>query len=107
MHSPTEQIDMSKLSITLKIAGKQYPLSIDSDKEELYRLAEREVNERFTTLFKAGFKDFDRTDCLALAALQISHDYIENRLSRSLGDQQVEQLSTLDTRLDAYLNRVK
>lgn len=98
---------MSKLSITLKIAGKQYPLSIDSEKEELYRLAEREVNDRFTKLSKAGFKDFDRTDCLALAALQISHDYIENRLSRSLGDEQVERLSALDARLDAYLNRIK
>ena len=50
---------MSKQSITLKIAGKQYPLSVDSRQEELYRLAEREINERFSRIEKAKFKDFN------------------------------------------------
>ena len=53
---------MSKQSITLKIAGKQYPLSVDSRQEELYRLAEREINERFSRIEKAKFKDFKRDD---------------------------------------------
>ena len=57
---------MSKQSITLKIAGKQYPLSVDSRQEELYRLAEREINDRFSRIEKAKFKDFKREDCLAL-----------------------------------------
>ena len=35
---------MAKQAITLKIAGKSYPFNIESGKEEMYRLAEREVN---------------------------------------------------------------
>ena len=35
---------MAKQAITLKIAGKSYPFTIESGKEEMYRLAEREVN---------------------------------------------------------------
>ncbi|MBQ7791644.1 MAG: cell division protein ZapA [Rikenellaceae bacterium] len=97
---------MSKQSITLKIAGKQYPLSVDARQEELYRMAERELNERFSRIEKAKFKDFKRDDCLALAALQISFDFIETRLSRSLGDEQVEQLAELDSKLDQYLNQL-
>ena len=72
---------MSKQSITLKIAGKQYPLSVDARQEELYRLAEREINERFSRIERAKFKDFKREDCLALAALQISFD---QRLSKGM-----------------------
>ena len=35
---------MAQQAITLKIAGKSYSLNIESEKEEVYRLAEREVN---------------------------------------------------------------
>ena len=35
---------MAQQAITLKLAGKSYSLNIDSEKEEMYRLAEREVN---------------------------------------------------------------
>jgi hypothetical protein len=38
--------------------------------------------------------------------LQISFDFIETRLSRSLGDEQVEQLAELDSKLDQYLNQL-
>ena len=36
---------MAKQAITLKIAGKSYPFNIESGKEEIYRLAEREVKK--------------------------------------------------------------
>ena len=35
---------MAKQKISLKVGGKAYQMTIDSDKEEIYRLAEREVN---------------------------------------------------------------
>ena len=43
---------MAKQKINLKVAGKAYSLTIDSDKEEVYRLAEREVNTNLATLQK-------------------------------------------------------
>lgn len=39
---------MAKQNITVKIIGKPYPLAIDGEKEELYRLAEREINAYVT-----------------------------------------------------------
>ncbi len=36
---------MAKQAIKLKVGGKSYSLNIDSEKEELYRLAERELNQ--------------------------------------------------------------
>ena len=39
---------MSKLTITLKIAGGNYPFTIEAAEEELYRKAERLVAERMS-----------------------------------------------------------
>ena len=97
---------MSKLSITLAIAGKKYPLTIDQEREEEYRQAEREVNLRFSQIKEARFEGFQDKDNLALAALQISLDYIKSRVSRSLDDGDIERLKKLDGRLDDCLNRL-
>ena len=56
---------MAKQAITLKIAGKSYPFNIESGKEEMYRLAEREVNsylaaDKTTELSRTGTT---RTTC--------------------------------------------
>ena len=47
---------MAKQNITVKIIGKPYPLAIDGEKEELYRLAEREINAYVTRIEQAHFK---------------------------------------------------
>ena len=44
---------MAKQKITLKVDNKPYQMTIDSDKEEIYRLAEREVNANISKLKKA------------------------------------------------------
>ena len=56
---------MAKQNITVKIIGKPYPLAIDGEKEELYRLAEREINAYVTRIEQAHFKGFSKEDCLA------------------------------------------
>ena len=43
---------MAKQKINLKVAGKAYSLTIDSEKEEIYRLAERDVNSNVGKLQK-------------------------------------------------------
>ena len=63
---------MAKQNITVKIIGKPYPLAIDGEKEELYRLAEREINAYVTRIEQAHFKGFSKEDCLAMAAFQIA-----------------------------------
>ena len=48
---------MAQQAITLKLAGKSYSLNIDSEKEEMYRLAEREVNSYLAAINQNNFKN--------------------------------------------------
>ena len=61
-------------AIKLKIAGKSYSFTLKheaneeqslAEKEELYRLAEREVNAYVTRFEKAKYEGFSTQDCLA------------------------------------------
>lgn len=47
---------MAQQAITLKIAGKSYSLNIESEKEEVYRLAEREVNNYLAAIKQNNFR---------------------------------------------------
>ena len=50
---------MAKQAITLKIAGKSYPFNIESGKEEMYRLAEREVNSYLALIKQQNIKNWN------------------------------------------------
>lgn len=92
-----------KFNIKLTIAGKSYPLTIEREKEEKYRRAEREINT-LVSMYKTRFRA-EPEDYLAMAALQISVNNVEMEMSRSLGDD-IDKLVELDTRLDNYLNNI-
>ncbi len=90
---------MSKLSITLKIAGGSYPFTIEREQEELYRQAERKVNglvagysSRYNLLPK---------DHVAMAALVLAIENIKLANSRSLGEE-IDRLAEIDKQLDDY-----
>lgn len=95
---------MQNFRIRLNIAGKSYSLDINREKEEVVRLAERRVNEWFTTL-QSQYEAQDE-DYLALAALNIALQAIEVENSRSMG-QDLDELNKLDRQLDDYLNKLK
>lgn len=94
----------SKLNIKLNIAGKSYPLSIEREKEEKYRRAEKEIND-LVTKFRSRFRA-ESEDYLAMAALQISLANVELEMSRSLGDD-IDALVDIDRELDEYLSSLK
>ncbi len=94
----------SKLNIRLNIAGKSYPLSIEREKEEKYRRAEKEIND-LVTKFRGRFRA-ESEDYLAMAALQISLANVELEMSRSLGDD-IDALVDIDRELDEYLSSLK
>ncbi len=94
----------SKLNIKLNIAGKSYPLSIEREKEEKYRRAEKEIND-LVTKFRSRFRA-ESEDYLAMAALQISLANVELEMSRSLGDD-IDALVDIDRELDTYLSSLK
>ncbi len=93
-----------KQAITLKIAGKSYPFTIESEKEEMYRLAEREVNGYLVQLRQQNIRNWSEQDYLAITALKFAIAGLEVRQSRELGADDLGRLAELDERIDAYMN---
>lgn len=103
-------------AIKLRIGGKSYSFVLKRDdadastlaeKEELYRLAEKEVNAYATRLEKSRYDGFSMQDYLALTALQLAISNIALTRSRSLTSEDMERLEELDAKMDAYLNRLR
>ncbi len=104
-----------KQAIKLNIGGKSYSFTLTrdageeqtlADKEEIYRLAEREVNAYAIQFEKAKYEGFSMQDYLALAALQLAISKITLTRSRSVGDEDVQRLDALRAEIDNYLNRI-
>jgi hypothetical protein len=93
---------MSKLTITLKIAGGNYPFTIEAAEEELYRKAERLVAERMSDFNQINLPQKDQ---LALAALALGMENLRVKQSRSLGED-LDRLSEVEERLDQYLSEL-
>lgn len=92
-----------KLKIKLNIAGKPFSLTIDRDKEEIYRRAEKEANHLFA-LFESQFRG-DTELHLAMTALQLSLNNVKLSLSRSLG-KDIDALTEMESRIDDYFSRL-
>ncbi len=98
---------MAKQAITLKIAGKSYPFNIESGKEEMYRLAEREVNSYLTLIKQQNIKNWNDRDYLSMAALKFAILNVSLRQSRELDNEDLQRLQTIGTEIEAYLNDPK
>ena len=97
---------MAKQKINLKVGGNAYQMTIDSDKEEIYRMAEREVNASVSKWQKAFGDNFSVQDCLAIAALQLCINNISIARQSEMSDEDMEALDALSQRLDKHLNRL-
>ncbi len=83
--------------ITLKIAGREYPLTIDPAKEWEYRKAAREINELVALYSKRYSADME--NYLAMAALQTAMTGIRTGMSEGL-ESVMEELRKFDGELD-------
>mgnify|MGYP001080314949 CR=1 FL=1 len=95
---------MQKFNIRLNVAGKSYAFSIEREKEEIFRRAEKEVN-RLTAVVESQYMA-DREDYLAVVALQLAVRVLELESSRSLG-KEIDRLDELNRRLDEHLNKLR
>ena len=90
-------------SITIKIAGKDYPLKANSpEMEQLMRLAAESINQKLAA-YDAKFPDKTLVDKLSFVALNetVSRMSYQKRLS-SAG----EEAKALLSRTDAYLKSI-
>ena len=85
---------MAQQAITLKIAGKSYSLNIESEKEEVYRLAEREVNSYLALIKQQNIKNWNDQDYLSMTALKFAIANVGMRQSREVDAEDLRQLET-------------
>ncbi len=98
---------MSKQAINLVLAGSSYSFTIDSEAEEVYRLAEREVNHLTSEFQQHNIKEFTVKDYLAMAALKLAIVNINSKREGSLQQQDVESLSAMKEQIESYLNSLE
>jgi cell division protein ZapA len=94
-------VDKKKFRINIRIDGKNYPLTIDAEDEERYRLAAKRVNE-IVRKYREQFGGQDSKDILAMAAFQIalSNTEADERNDKSLF---IEELKNLNDDISDFL----
>lgn len=102
----TTMAEQNEQKITLKVARKPYSLNIPIEKEEVYRLAEREVNAYISKWEKMFGDNCNLQDCLALTALQFCINNISMTRQSELSSEDLDALDALSQRMDKHLNRI-
>ncbi len=98
---------MAKQAITLKVAGRSYSFDIESEKEEMYRLAEREVNTYLAKITQRKFENWSDKDYLSMTALKFAIANVEMRQSREVGSEDLKRLRQIEEQVDRYLNALE
>ena len=94
-----------KLDIKLKIVDKTYSMRIDPAKEEVYRLAQREVNRYVTKFQQKRIDGYGVQDYLAVVALQLAISNIRLAQTREVGDEDLKRIASLAADLEEYLSK--
>lgn len=94
-------------AITLKIAGRSYSLTIEREKEEVYRLAEREVNGYLAQIRQNNFRNWKEEDYLSMAALKFAIANVDLKRSREVGGEELRRIEELSSEIDGYLNTLE
>ena len=95
---------MAQQEITIRIAGISLPLTIESEKEEVYRLAERSVNNYFSEIQAKKLKDWTDKHYLAMTALRFAINSVRDRRRTETDDDDLRRLEALSAEIDTYLN---
>ncbi|MCC8089235.1 MAG: cell division protein ZapA [Rikenellaceae bacterium] len=91
-----------KIRIVLKIAGREYPLTVERKDEEKYRKAAKNVNELVTLYSKSYSADFE--NYLAMTSLQLALANIKYEGSGEMSPV-TEELKELEQELEDLINK--
>ena len=94
--------DQENKQITVLIAGRPYPLKIQSSDESVIRRIVRDVNE-MVSRFQLNYPNRDKQDCLAMTALALSVDLDKAKQAAKTDPELPEKLAHLDELLDQLL----
>jgi len=91
-----------KLSINIKIDGRNYPLKVDRENEEKYRKAAKIIND-IVLQYRQKYVTSDSQDVLAMTAIQfvLKSIELEEKVDRS---PLFDELKKLDEELGDYLS---
>lgn len=94
---------MGELSIRIKIADREYPMTVPSADEQRLRIAGRLINEKLK-VFKDTFGIDDKQDLLSMVAFDIMVDKLKSEeLTSENSDAIHSKLDDLDRLLDHSL----
>jgi cell division protein ZapA len=88
--------------ITVVIAGRPYPLKVQTADEAAIRKIVKEVNERVNT-FQLTYTQKDKQDCLAMALLTYAVDLFKSSQNEDSQALMATKLSRVDALLDELL----
>ena len=77
---------------------------IESGKEEMYRLAEREVNSYLTLIKQQNIRNWTDQDYLSMTALKFAIANVGMRQSRELDSEDLRRLEAIGEEIDSCLN---
>jgi len=91
-----------KLSIKIKIDGREYPLKVAMDEEEKYRKAAKTINDTLIQ-YRQKYSSNNTQDFLAMTAFQfaLKNIELEKEVDRS---PLFDELKKLDEELSDYLS---
>ncbi len=98
-------MENKKLSINIKIDGRNFPLTIDRKDEERYRLAAKMVNETIHK-FRNEFGEIESQQIMSMTAFQIAlnNTELQNRNDTSLF---IDELKNLNDDISDFLKEKK
>lgn len=96
---------MGTQAITVRIAGKSYPMTVESpQEEETIRKAERQIRERLK-MYEDKYAVTDVRDLLSMCVLQFATEALEEEQKASGVEQRVlDRLKAIEQVLDASLD---
>ncbi|MXO34663.1 cell division protein ZapA [Apibacter sp. B3889] len=71
--------------VNIRVAGRNYPLVVQSEEEEILRIAAKKI-EKYISTFEKNYNISEKQDALAMAALQLASE-LENILREKSQEQ--------------------
>ena len=86
-------------SITIRIAGRAYPVKVDLEDEVHIQQMEKELNDKIQ-FYKTEFQDIDHQDALTMTLLTYAFDLYKNKPQEDTKVLIHDKLDVLDKMLD-------